>query len=89
MKTALFALSGLLLCTACDNKVDQNPKIAQSKIMEVSSCRSVVFENNEFTDCVATPQNHQIRMYLNDISMSPYRSLSALKSGLGDRKSVV
>jgi uncharacterized protein YigE (DUF2233 family) len=84
MKAGYFVLSALLLCSACDRKADQKSKTVHSKSMTVSACRSVVFENSEFTVCVAIPNNHQIRMYLNDTGKSPYRSLSALKSGLGN-----
>ncbi len=90
MKAAFLVLSAMLLCSACENSTNQKSKSTQSNATASPDCQSVVFENSEFTDCIAMPKNHNVRMYLNDVSKSPYRSLNALKSGLGnDAASVI
>jgi prepilin-type processing-associated H-X9-DG protein len=82
-----LALIGLLC--ACGAAVKSNNTAIAANALSSSACRSVIFENSEFSDCIADPQNHDIRLYLNSKDGLPYRSLDALKSALGNKSADV
>jgi uncharacterized protein YigE (DUF2233 family) len=76
----------LLLLTACNSK---DEAATNSPVSLSGACRSAVFEGSDFTNCVATPGRETIRTYLTSPDGQPLRSLSALKTLLGDEAKTV
>lgn len=89
MRLSCIALVLIGLLCACDAAIKSDNSVNTSVTVTSSACRSIIFENSEFTDCVAEPQNHEIRLYLNGKNGLPYRSLNALKSALGNKSADV
>ncbi len=83
MKLTIIALAAILLLSACKEETNSKPEPSPTKSVAGTLCRSVIFEKSEFTDCEAAHSKHEIRLQLNGNNNQPYRSLSALKSGLG------
>jgi uncharacterized protein YigE (DUF2233 family) len=92
MKTLFFALFAALPLASCDPPAGSKPAAQASINNAVSTpgtCRSVVFENSEFTNCLASPGLQSIKLMLGGNNKAPYRTFSAMKDALGNQAPTV
>ncbi|MGJ0238210.1 phosphodiester glycosidase family protein [Novosphingobium fluoreni] len=77
--TAVLLALGLSAC----GKAEQ--KAAAREAPPPPTCSGATFEGTPLTHCIADPARHTIRMVLGPPGGKPYRSLSELAVGMGDK----
>jgi uncharacterized protein YigE (DUF2233 family) len=97
VKAGIVGLCGLnlslvLILGSCDNTNSAKPAMQSSgnaANIPGGECRAILFEEDEFTACLAVPGQHEIITALNAKDGVPYRSLSAYNDALGEKSKAV
>ncbi|GAA4643725.1 phosphodiester glycosidase family protein [Pontixanthobacter gangjinensis] len=91
----LILLAALSVLSACNPEPEGQPVLRTeigsgvaeeaeiAAAVRASACKTITFEGEKFTDCIADPAKHTITTALGPKGKEPYRSLANLAGGRG------